>query len=91
MICYYANKVYFDEYDKYYENESRSAKGKDEVLNWDKEWKSVKKHIVESFKETERYITLKTALDKDSKILKNENDKAFKEDIKISWYAHADQ
>ena len=63
----------------------------DEIINKNKEWKSVKKRIVESFKETGRYTTLKTALDKDCKILKNENDKAFKEDIKISWYTRADQ
>lgn len=87
----YTDKVYSDAYDKYYENESRSSESKDKVLNWDKEWKSVKKRIVESFKETGRYTTLKTALDKDCKILKNENDKAFKEDIKISWYTRADQ
>jgi len=86
----YVDKIYFDEYNKYYEDTGQATRegSTDEVLDWDKEWEAIKSRFVASFKKTERYSALKAALDKDREIIEAESEEAFKEDIKISWYAY---
>lgn len=89
----YIDKVYFDEYNKYHKNESQltTEEFTDGALEWEKEWKTIRNNIVTAFKKTEKYSTLKAALDKDCEIIKAENEGSFKKDIKISWYERQDK
>jgi hypothetical protein len=85
----YVDKVYSEEYSKYYEDSSRvtAEEYDDEVLDWDSEWDDIKDQIVENFEKTKRYSELKKALAIDREIIQAETDDAFGKDIKLGWYA----